>query len=81
MTPLWLCLFFGLTTLVASSANSVFTNSFLVRFQQNIKNEIVHGIAARNGFENMGEVNIIKYTCNQIRKQYEVILSFAFFKI
>lgn len=58
MTPLWLCLIFGLTTLVTSSANSVFTNSFLVRFQRNIKNEIAHEIAARNGFENMGEVNI-----------------------
>lgn len=58
MIPVWwLCCFFSLTTLVASSANSVFTNSFLVRFQRNIKNDIAHEIAARNGFENIGEVS------------------------
>lgn len=58
MLPVWLYLFFGLTTLVLSSTNSVFTNSFLVKFQQNIKNDIAHQIATRNGFENVGEVNI-----------------------
>lgn len=55
MIPVWLYFFFGLTTLMLS-ANSVFTNSFLVKFQRNIKNDIAHEIALRNGFENVGEV-------------------------
>lgn len=58
MLPIWLYFFLGLTTLVLSSANSVFTNSFLVKFQQNINHDIAHEIATRNGFENVGEVNI-----------------------
>lgn len=56
MILVWLYFFLGLTTLVASSANSVFTNSFLVRFHRSVKNDVVHDIAARNGFENVGEV-------------------------
>lgn len=52
--------FCGLSLLLITSANSVFTNSFLVKFQQNIKNDIAHEIATRNGFENVGEVNIFK---------------------
>lgn len=48
--------FLALTTLVASTANSVFTNSFLVRFHRSVQNDVVHDIASRNGFENVGEV-------------------------
>lgn len=58
MLPVWLFLFFGLTGLVLSSANNVFTNSFLVKFHQNIKKDVAHEIATRNGFENVGEVNL-----------------------
>lgn len=56
MLSVWLYSFLGLTTLVASSTNNVFTNSFLVRFQRSIENDIAHEIAVRNGFENVGEV-------------------------
>lgn len=56
MLSVWLYSFLGLTTFVASSTNNVFTNSFLVRFQRSIENDIAHEIAARNGFENVGEV-------------------------
>lgn len=52
----WLC-FLGLTTLVKSSANSIFTNSFLVRFHRSVQNDVVHDIASRNGFENVGAVS------------------------
>lgn len=56
MLAVWLYSFLGLTTLVASSTNNVFTNSFLVRFHRSIENDIAHEIAVRNGFENVGEV-------------------------
>lgn len=56
MLLVWSYILLGLSTLVASSANNVFTNSFLVRFQRSVKNDIAHDIAARNGFENIGEV-------------------------
>lgn len=46
--------FLGLTSLVASSANNVFTNSFLVRFRRSVDNDIVNKIATRNGFHNIG---------------------------
>ncbi|XP_031619450.1 neuroendocrine convertase 2 [Contarinia nasturtii] len=57
MLSKWIYFFIGLTTLVVSSANIVFTNSFLVRFHQNINNDIAHAIASRNGFENVGELS------------------------
>lgn len=52
----WLYTFFGLTAFVVSSEHMIFTNSFLVRFQQKINNDKAHEIAVRNGFENVGEV-------------------------
>lgn len=52
----WLCIL-GLTSLVASSANNVFTNSFLVRFHRSIDNDIANEVAARNGFDNIGHVS------------------------
>lgn len=56
MLSVWLYMLLGLTTLVASSTNSVFTNSFLVRFQRSIDKDIANEIAVRNGFENVGQV-------------------------
>lgn len=56
MLPVWIPFFFGMSMLVLSSANGVFTNSFLVKFQQNIRDDVAHEIATRNGFENVGEV-------------------------
>lgn len=49
----WLC-FVGLASFVVSSANNVFTNSFLVRFHRSVENDLVHDIAKRNGFDNLG---------------------------
>lgn len=72
MLSVWLYIFLGLTTLVASSTNSVFTNSFLVRFQRSIENDMAHEIAARNGFENVGEVRFILACKPQIIAQFRV---------
>lgn len=57
MLLVWLYFLLGLSTLVTSSANNVFTNSFLIRFHRSVKNDIAHEIATRNGFENIGEVS------------------------
>lgn len=67
----WLC-FLALTTLVASTANSVFTNSFLVRFHRSVQNDVVHDIASRNGFENVGEVITFFGFYSLLRTEIEV---------
>lgn len=36
----------------------VFTSSFLVRFKRSLDKQLVHEIASRNGFQNLGEVSI-----------------------
>lgn len=53
----WLYFLLGSTTLVAPSTSNVFTNSFLVRFHRSIDSSVAHEIAARNGFESIGEVS------------------------
>lgn len=61
MLSVWLYIL-GLTTLVASSTNNVFTNSFLVRFQRSIDSDIANEIAGRNGFENVGQVQNLSFS-------------------
>lgn len=57
MISVWLYILLGLTTSVTSSANGIFTNSFLVKFQKSVENDVALKLAARNGFENVGEVS------------------------
>lgn len=57
MVSVWLYILFGLTTSVTSSNSNIFTNSFLVKFQESVKNDVASKIAARNGFESVGEVS------------------------
>lgn len=84
MLLVWLYFFLGLTTLVASSANNVFTNSFLVRFHRSIENDVARDVAARNGFESIGEVSLIfsfhfslekKQT---VKKNYSLLIEIIF---
>lgn len=56
MITVWLYVLLGLTTSVTSSVNSVFTNSFLVKFQHSVDSDVALEIASRNGFQNVGEV-------------------------
>lgn len=61
MIALWMYILLGLATSVTSTTNNVFTNSFLVKFQGSVENDVAFKIAARNGFENIGEVsNLVK---------------------
>lgn len=57
----WLYFLLGSTTLVAPSTSNVFTNSFLVRFHRSIDSSVAHEIAARNGFESIGEVSDLRH--------------------
>ncbi|XP_052126085.1 neuroendocrine convertase 2-like [Frankliniella occidentalis] len=51
---LWLVLALGLDTSLAGG--HVFTNSFLVRLNGDLGNEVAHRVAQRNGFDNLGPV-------------------------
>lgn len=60
MVSAWLYFLLGLSSLDTTfSTNVIFTNSFLVKFHENVNNDIARDIASRNGFESVGEVNII----------------------
>lgn len=46
------------------ATKDLFTNSFLVKFRQNVDNKLAHHVATRNGFVNLGPVSSTKYLIN-----------------
>lgn len=52
----------------------VFTNSFLVRLNGDLGNEVAHRVAQRNGFHNLGPVSSsVRQTCLRVPKIAELV--------